>query len=111
MKGCKREHALEDGETVLLSKPARFREYGVALIRDEQEGFAKEEIVTVEGETPAEAAKQRATADLNEALELVGSSMKSVHRVAHSRRRTQSESFSYGKGLVDFLRGGQTGWR
>ena len=97
VKGCKRDHALEDGETMLLSKPARFREYGVALIRDEQEGFAKEEIVTVEGESPEEAAKQRATADLNEALELVGSSVKSAHRVAHSRRRTKSESFSHGK--------------
>ena len=97
VKGCKRDHALEDGETMLLSKPARFREYRVALIRDEQEGFAKEEIVTVEGESPEEAAKQRATADLNEALELVGSSMKSARRVAHSRRRTKSESVSHGE--------------
>ena len=37
VKGCKREHALKDGETMLISKPERFREYGVALIRDEQE--------------------------------------------------------------------------
>ena len=96
-KSCKRDHALGDGETVLLLKPARFREYGVALIRDEPEGFAKEEILTMEGESPEEAAKQRATADLNEALEFVGSSMKSVHRVAHSRRRTKSESFSHGE--------------
>ena len=42
VKGCKREHALEDGETVLVSKPERFREFGEALIRDEQEGFAKD---------------------------------------------------------------------
>lgn len=117
VKGCRREHALEDGETVLISKPARFREYGVALIRDEQEGFAKEEVVTVEAESPEEAAKQRATADLNEALELVGSSMKSVHRVAHSRRRTQSESFSYGKDWWIFCAavrpddGGLDAWR
>ena len=97
VKGCKREHALEDGKTLLISKPERFREFGVALIRDEQEGFAREERVTLEAETPEEAAKRRATADLNEALELVGSSTKSVHRVEHSRRKTQSESFSYGK--------------
>ena len=97
VKGCRREHALEDGETLLISKPERFREYGVALIRDEQEGFAKEELVTLEAETPEEAAKRRATADLNDALQLVGSGMKSVHRVEHSRRKTQSESFSYGK--------------
>ena len=38
VKGCRREHALKDGETVLISKPERFREYEVALIRDEQRG-------------------------------------------------------------------------
>ena len=97
VKGCRREHALEDGETLLISKPERFREYGVVLIRDEQEGFAREEDVTVEAETPQEAAKRRATTDLNDALQLVGSVMKPVHRVEHSRRKTRTESFSYGK--------------
>ena len=97
VKGCRREHALEDGETVLISKPERFREYGVALIRDEQEGFAREETVTTQPETPEEAAKRRATSDLNDALQLVGSRMKSVHRIEHNRRNTQSKSFSYGK--------------
>ena len=97
VKGCRREHALEDGETVLISKPERFREYGVALIRDEQEGFARHELVTVEPETPEEAAKRRATSDLNEALQLVGSGMKSVRSVEYSRRNAQSESFSHGK--------------
>ena len=97
VKGCSRKHALEYGETVLISKPERFREGWVALILDEQEGLAKEELVTLEAETPEEAAKRRATADLNDALQLVGSSMKSVHRVEYSKRKTQSESFSYGK--------------
>ena len=97
VKGCKREHALEDGETVLISKPERFREYGVALIRDEQEGFAREEHVTLEAETPEEAAKRRATSDLNDALQLVGSGIRAVHRVKHSSRKTQNESLSYGK--------------
>ena len=97
VKGCRREHALEDGQTLLISKPERFREYGVELIRDEQEGFAREEHVAVEAETPQEAAKRRATADLNDALQLMGSAMKPVHRVEHSRRKTRTESFSYGK--------------
>lgn len=97
VKGCRREHALEDGETVLISKPERFREYGVALIRDDQEGLAKVEQVTLEAETPEEAAKRRATADVNDALEIVGSTIKSVHRVESRRRTTQSKSFSYGK--------------
>ena len=97
VKGCKREHALEDGETVLISKPERFRGYGVALIRDEQEGFAREETVTLEPETPEEAATRRATSDLNDALQLVGSGIKPVHKVEYKKRKTQSESFFYGK--------------
>ena len=97
VRGCKREHALEDGETLLLSKPERFREYGAALIRDEQEGFAKEEHVAVQPETPQEAAKRRAVTDLNDALQLVGSEIKPVHRVRHSRRKTRTDSFSHGK--------------
>ena len=97
VKGCKREHALQDGKTLLISKPERFREYGVGLIRDDQEGFAREERARLEGETPEEAAKLRATADLNDALQLVGSTMQSVHRVEYNRRKTQRESFSYGK--------------
>ena len=113
VKGCKREHALEDGKTLLISKPERFREFGVALIRDEQEGFARKEIVTLEPETAEEAAERRATADLNDALELVGSTVKSVHMVEHSRRKTQRESFSYGKDWWIFcasIRPDEDGW-
>ena len=97
VKGCRREYALEDGETVLISKPERFREYGVALIRDEQEGFAREKSVTLEPETPEEAAKRRATSDLNDALHLVGSTIKPVRRVEFSQRNTRCESITYGK--------------
>ena len=61
IKGCKREHALEDGETVLISKPERFREYGEVLIRDEQEGFAKVELVTLAAETAVLAAAVNCT--------------------------------------------------
>ena len=113
VRGCRREHALEDGETVLISKPERFREYEVALIRDDQEGFAREETVMLEAETPEEAAKRRATTDLNDALQLVGSGIRSVHSVEHSRRKTQSESFSYGKDWWIFcasIRPEKAGW-
>ena len=96
VKGCRREHALEDGETLLITKPERFREYGVALIRDEQEGFAKEELVMVEADTPEEATNRRANADLNDALQLVGSGSKPIHRFEYSKRKTQRESISYG---------------
>ena len=97
VKGCKREHALEDGGTLLISKPERFREYGEALIRDEQEGFAKEEFVTLTAEAPAEAAKRRATADLNDAVQLLNSSIRAVHRVEHSSKRTRNQSLGFGK--------------
>ena len=51
----------------------------------------------LEAETSEEAAKRRATSDLNDALQLVGSGIRSAHSVGYSRRKTQSESFSYGK--------------
>ena len=60
-------------------------------------------------DTPEEAAKRRATADLNDALEVLGSSIKSVHRVEYSRRNTQNRKLLGWKGLVDFLRVDQTG--
>lgn len=117
VKGCRRAHALEDGETMLISKPARFREYGVALIRDKQEGLARVEQVTLEAETPEEAAKRRATADVNDALEIVGSTMKPVHKAESRRRTTQSETFSYGRDWWIFCAsirpedGGWDAWR
>ncbi len=97
VKGCKREHALEDGETVLISKPERFREYGEALIQDEQEGFAKEESVILTAEKAEDAARRRATADLNEAHELLNSGIGSVLRVKHSNRTKKRQSLSFGK--------------
>ena len=97
VKGCKREHALEDGETVLVSKPERFREFGEALIRDEQEGFVKEESVTVVEETAAEAAKRRAIADLNEAHELLNARVRSVRRETQTTRTSETRSVAFGK--------------
>ena len=97
VRGCRREHALEDGATVLISKPARFREYGEELIQDVQEGFAKEESVTLKDETAAEAAKRRAVEDMNEAHELSNSRVRMVERVTNSSRNTKSKSLAYAK--------------
>lgn len=97
VKGCKREHALEDGETILISKPARFREYGEKLIRDVQEGLAKEEPVTVIAETAAQATRQRAITDLNEAREILNARMRGVHKETHSSRNTKNKSLEYAK--------------
>ena len=97
VKGCKREHALEDGETILISKPEWFRECGEGLIQDEQEGLARGESVTAIEETPAHATRRRSIADINEAHELLDSRVRSVQRVTHSEKRTKSRSLSFGK--------------
>ena len=109
VKGCRQEHALEDGESVLISKPERFREYGVALIQDEQEGFAREESVTLEPETPEEAAKRRATSDLNDALQLVGSGIKDRAQSRIWAAKDAEREPLLRQGLVDFLRVDQAG--
>ena len=97
VKGCKRKHALEDGETILISKPARFREYGEKLIRDVQEGLAKEESVTVIAETAAQVMRQRAITDLNEAREILNARVHGVYKETHSSRKTKRKSLEYGK--------------
>ena len=100
VKGCKREHALESGETILVSKPARFRDYGEALIRDDQEGLAREESVAETEQTPAQSMRQRAIADMNEALELAGSgtNLRLTHKETHVESVKSVKSFEYGKG-------------
>ena len=98
VKGCRREHALEDGETVLISKPERFREHGEGLIQDAHEGFAEEKSVTVVTDgTPADEARQRAVADLNEARELLGARMRVVYRETRTSTDTKTRSLRYGK--------------
>ena len=97
VKGCKREYALEEGENILISKPARFRQYGEALILDRQEGLAKDETVTLTEVTAAQARRQRAGADLNEAREISNSRMRMVQSESYSSSDTDSKSLGYGK--------------
>ena len=97
VKGCRREHALEDGEIILISKPARFREYGEKLILDVQEGLAKEESVIVREETASQARRRRSLADMNEAHELSNSTVRSMHTVTYSSSNTKSKNLAYGK--------------
>ncbi len=97
VKGCKRAHALEDGETILISKPERFQEYGEKLIRDPQEGLAKEESVTVMEETATQAARRHAIVDLNEVHELLNAGIHVVHSETNISTKTKSKSLAYGK--------------
>ena len=96
IKGCRREHALEDGEAVLISKPARFREYGEKLILDLQEGLAREELVTEKEETAVQASRRRAVTDLNEAQQFLKSRVSSVKRLAYSSTNTRRKNLAYG---------------
>ena len=72
VRGCERKYALEDCDTILISKPARYRSFGEELILDVQEGLATEESIISEQETSAQATRRRAVTDLNQALEMFG---------------------------------------
>ena len=39
VKGCRTEHAIETSQTVLISKPSKFRDHGENLIRDPEGGL------------------------------------------------------------------------
>ena len=97
VKGCRREHALEDAETILVSPLERFRDEGEALIRDEQEGLAREKTETVKPKTPEEAFRCRRVADLNRAIELLDSGLRITRRqTSHSVDRS-SKHLAFGK--------------
>ena len=80
VRGSEREYALEDGQTIMLSKPARFQKYGEELIKDAQEGLAKEETVTTTVGTAAEALRRQQTSDMNEAVELLNAGIRTSFR-------------------------------
>lgn len=98
VKACRREHALEDGDTVRISKPTRFREFGEGLIQDDHEGFALEQSMTdTTNLSPADATRQRALADQNEAYELVNPSGALKRTETRQSSETTSNSLRYGK--------------
>ena len=97
VKGCKREHALEDSPNIRIAPPREFRTEGANLIRDEQEGLAKEETETVEPETPAEAAMRRRYEDLNEAHELLDSGIRTTYRATHRSVQRSVKTVAFGK--------------
>ena len=96
VKGCRREHALEDSETIQLSAIEQFRNEGENLIRDPQEGLAKREAETVTPETPEQALQRLQTDDLNGALEIVNPDVKLSLNVKHHSVERSSGSFTFG---------------
>ena len=99
IRGCERKYALEDCETIKLSNPSRFREYGEELILDAQEGLAREESVVTTQETAIESTRQRAVSQLNEALELLDTRMRLTYSESNTNTKTDtaSKSFTYAK--------------
>ena len=97
VRGCERKFALEECETIMISKPARYRSYGEELILDVQEGLAIEKSVIVSKETTAEASRRRAISDTNQALELSESSMRPYYRGSQNNTKRYSESIAYAK--------------
>ena len=94
---------LRDGEIILISKPARFREYGEKLILDVQEGLAKEESVIVREETASQGQRRRSLADMNEAHELSNSTVRSMHTVTYSSSNTEKQEPRLWQRVVDLL--------
>ena len=99
VRGCERKYALEDCETIMISNPARFREYGEELILDVQEGLAKEESAVTTQETATESTRQRAVSQLNDALELLDTGVRLTHSESNTKTNTDtaSKSFTYAK--------------
>lgn len=97
MKGCRREHALEDAEKILVSPVGRFRTEGENLIQDEQEGLAIVETEVVEPETQTEILLRRRLADVEEAVELLDSSLRVKHRCESRRVRRSRGRLAFGR--------------
>ena len=99
VRGCERKYALEDCETIMISNPSRFREYGEELILDVQEGLAREEAVVTTQDAVIESTRQRAVSQLNEALELLDTSFRLTHSESNTKTNTDTEtkSFTYAK--------------
>ena len=96
VKACKREHAVEDSETILISPVARFRDEGENLIRDAQEGLAKDETRTVKPLTAEQEFQKRRSSDLSEGYELLDSGFSLRTSVNYENVEGSSNSLAYG---------------
>jgi hypothetical protein len=96
IRGSEHKYALENCETVLVSKPVRFQNYGEELILDPQEGLAKQETTTPAQETASQVARQQSLSQLNEAIEILDSRMRIHQHETQKNTNTNSRSLTYG---------------
>ena len=97
VKGCRTEHAIETGQTVLISKPSRFRDQGENLIRDLGEAYASQKMITydaVDDPDHLANARRRDQAE-NRAYELIGAPLRTNTTSVH-RTRSNTRSFTHG---------------
>ena len=98
VKGCRTEHAIETGHTVLISKPSRFRDLGENLIRDPGEAYASQKVITCEAVDDPDHlanARRRDQAE-NRAYELIGSNIK-TNTTGVRRTRSNTRSLTHGR--------------
>ena len=98
VKGCVTEHAIEASQTVLISKPSRFRDLGESLIRDPGEAYASREALTYEPIDDPEhlAEARRGDQALNRACELVGANVR-TNTTGIRTTRSKRQAFTFGR--------------
>ena len=114
VRGCERKYALEDCETLMISKPARYRSYGEELILDVQEGLAQEESVITSQGTSAEVTKRSAVSDLNQAFGLLDTRMRLSYKASQNNTDRHSDRIAYGSEwwiLSASIRPGEDEWQ
>ena len=97
IKACKREHALENSDTILISPVARFRDEGENLIRDPAEGLAKKESRVVRPLTPEQESLMQQISDFNESNKAARSGFKAEITVTFENVENTSDQIEYGK--------------
>ena len=98
VKGCHTEHAIETRQTVLISKPSRFRDLGENLIRDPGEAYASQKVITYEAVDDPDHlanARQRDQAK-NRAYELIGANIR-TNTTSVRRTRSNTRSLTHGR--------------
>lgn len=88
VKGCRREHAIEDGSDVKISNPKSFRDQGENLIRDPGEGYFSESRVLYDAiNEPNDMERQRQRIEaLNRSAELTESGLRFRTTGTHNKR-------------------------
>ena len=100
VKGCREQYAIENCNTIRLSRPSLFREFGEGLIRDPGEGHAEHKEVLLERVNDPQDMKKAQDLDneMMKVVELSGSSIKSTVRTTGTKKsHYKTNSITYGK--------------